>query len=104
MTNNPPKKMHGSPRDRLALAMAWLAGAVEALLLARLVARLLAARTENPSVALLYQITAPLVAPLSGIDTGQPPFGASLERATLALLILIPLGAYLIWAWLKAEG
>lgn len=105
MTNHPPKKMHGSPINRIALAVAWLAGAVEALLIARLVARLLAARPDNPGVALLYQLTAPLVAPLAIIDAGQPPFGASLERATLVLIILIPLGAYLLWAWLrKGDG
>lgn len=103
MTNKTPKKMHGSPRNRLALALAWLAGATEALLLARLLARLLAARPDNPSISLLYDLTAPLVAPLAIIDAAQPPFGASFERATLVLLFLIPLGAYLIWAWLRKD-
>lgn len=104
MTKNTPKKMHGSPRELLALALAWLAGAAEALLLARLLARLLAARPDSPSIALLYQLTAPLVAPLALIDAGQPPFGASFERATLVLLALIPLGAYLLWIRMKDEG
>ena len=63
-------------------------GALDALLLARLVLRLLAARPDNPVIAVLYAITAPR-GPLAALDAGQPRFGATLELSTLALFLLI---------------
>nr|WP_044199987.1 YggT family protein [Oscillochloris trichoides] len=61
-------------------------GAVEALLLARLVARILAARPDSPAFMLLYNLTAPLVAPLAWLDLHQPRFGAVLELSTLVVV------------------
>lgn len=79
------------------LLIPWIAGVIEALLLARLVARLLAGRPDNPSLELLYAVTAPIVAPLQALNYDQPPFGAALDYATLVLAILVPGCAYLAW-------
>ncbi len=68
--------------------LAYALGAVEALLLARLVLRLVAARPDNPVVAALFALTAPPQA-LAALDAGQPRFGATLELATLALILLL---------------
>lgn len=84
-----------------AAILALGAGAVEALLAARLVARLLAARPDNPSFALLLAVTDPLVAPLRALDYDQPPFGAALEFSSLVMAILVPLLAYLVWVLLR---
>ena len=73
-----------------------LLGAAAALLAARLVLRLFAARPDNPAFAALFALTAPLAAPFAALDTGQPHFGATLEFSTVAaLLILIVLIAIL---------
>jgi hypothetical protein len=77
------------------------AGVVEALLLARLVARLLAARPDNPSIQLLYALTGPLAAPLAALNYDQPPYGAALEFGTLVMAIVVPAAAYLAWILLR---
>ncbi|NTV64419.1 MAG: YggT family protein [Oscillochloris sp.] len=77
--------------------LAWVIGALEALLLARLLARLLAARPDNPTFVGLYAVTGPLVAPLAALDLGQPRFGAVLELSTLLTAIAVPLLALLFW-------
>lgn len=100
MTTQTPKKMHLSATSAPQIALAWAAGAAEALLLARLLLRLLAARPDNPAFALLYAITGPLVAPLAPLDRGQPLFGASLEISTLIMAIAVPTVAYVAWIWL----
>ena len=64
-------------------------GALEALLLARLVLRLFAARPENAAFAALYALTAPFRMPLAALDAGQPRFGAVLELSTLAACGLV---------------
>jgi len=92
--------MHRSSHLGGRIWLPWLAGALAGLLLARLVARLLAARPDNPAFALLYALTDPLVAPLAFLDQGQPPFGASLEFSTLIMAMIVPILAYLAWAWL----
>jgi len=74
---------------RLRHIIAYLIGAVEALLLARLLLRLLAARPDNPFVSVFMTVTAPLIAPLAFLDAGQPHFGATLELSTLALFLLL---------------
>lgn len=84
----------------MARVLTWAAGAVEALLLARLLARLLAARPNSPAFAALYALTWPLVAPLSALDMGQPRFGAVLEISTLVAAVLVPVVAALLWIWL----
>ena len=76
--------------------IAWLCGIVWALLLARLVLRLFAARPDNGFVMVLYAVSGPLVAPLAFLDADQPRFGAVLELSTLALVALLPAG-YLAW-------
>jgi YGGT family len=68
---------------------AYLIGGAEALLLARLLLRLLAARPDNPFVGVLLWATTPLSAPLAFLDAGQPRFGAVLEFSTLALFLLL---------------
>lgn len=62
----------------------YLLGAIEALLLVRLLLRLLAARPDNVAVAALFTISAVLIQPFSFLDVGQPHFGAVLEFSTLA--------------------
>lgn len=74
---------------RLILVAITILGAIESLLLSRLVLRLLAARPENPVFAALFLLTAPLRAPLIGLDAGQPRFGAVLELSTLAMCVLV---------------
>jgi hypothetical protein len=68
--------------------VAYALGAVAALLLARLVLKLFAARPDNPVVAALFMITTP-PSLLAALDAGQPRFGAVLEFSTLALIALV---------------
>jgi uncharacterized protein YggT (Ycf19 family) len=81
----------------LARALPVLTGMVVMLLLARLVARLLAARPTNPTISLLYAITEPLRLPLRFLDAQQPRFGATLEFSTLALIGLLLVLGYILW-------
>jgi uncharacterized protein YggT (Ycf19 family) len=67
----------------------WAIGALQGLLLARLVLRLFAARPDNPVIAVLFGLTEPLRAPVAFLDAGQPQFGAVLEFSTLVLLLLL---------------
>jgi uncharacterized protein YggT (Ycf19 family) len=67
----------------------YLAGAIEGLLLARLVLKLFAARPDNPAFGLLFALTAPLVAPFAALDAAQPRFGAVLEYSTLAAIVVL---------------
>jgi hypothetical protein len=64
----------------------WLCGIAAGLLLARLIARLMAARPDNLAFDALFALTAPLVAPFAPLDAAQPRFGAVLELGTLAAL------------------
>ena len=68
--------------------MTYVLGGLTAMLLARLVLRLFAARPDNPIFAALFAITTPLRA-LAALDAGQPRFGAVLEFSTLALIVLL---------------
>lgn len=105
MTKQPPKKIHHSGTNLAAITIVWLAGLVEALLIARLVVRLLAARPSNPAFSLLYGVTDPMVTWLASLDYDQPPYGAALELSTLALACCVPLLAYLAWVLLsRREG
>lgn len=81
-----------------------LAGLAEALLVARLLARLLAARPDNPAIMVLYALTEPLVTPLRALDYDQPPFGAALELSTLLLATCVPVVAYLAWVLLTRRN
>jgi uncharacterized protein YggT (Ycf19 family) len=90
--------------QNLRPVMAWLTGAIEALLLARLLARLLAARPDNAAMQTLYQLTDPLVLPLRLFDRYQPRFGAVLELSTLTMLAVIPLVGYILWRVLPQGG
>ncbi len=91
-------------QSRLALVLVGLAGALEALLLARLIARLLAARPDNPALTMLYTLTWPFVAPFAFLNYDQPPFGAVFERSTLLVVVGLPIIAYLAWAWLRPDA
>jgi hypothetical protein len=68
--------------------LAYALGAATALLLARLVLKLFAARPDNPVVAALFMVTTPPPG-LAALDAGQPRFGAVLEFSTLALIVLV---------------
>jgi len=79
--------------------IAYILGSITALLLARLVLRLVAARPDNPIFAALFAITTPPRA-LAALDAGQPRFGAVLEFSTLALIaILLVAGLLLRRIW-----
>jgi hypothetical protein len=80
--------------------VAYILGAAEALLLARLVLHLVAARPDNPAIAALYAITTP-PAPLARLDAGQPRFGATLELSTLALFLLILIAGSIVGLLLR---
>ncbi len=77
--------------------VAWGSGAITALLLARLLARLMAARPDNPIIQALYTLTDALRVPLAWLDVAQPRFGAVLEISTLMLAIIVPILGYLLW-------
>jgi uncharacterized protein YggT (Ycf19 family) len=100
MTQSRPEKFRKTSLDP-ARVWVWLLGFVEALLLARFVARVLAARPENPAFELLYTLTDPLVAPFAALDYDQPPFGAAVEFSALTLAILVPALGYLVWIVLR---
>lgn len=82
---------------RVLMAATIVLGAVEGALIARFVLRLFAARPDNPAVQALYAVTQPIIAPLHALDAGQPQYGASLEFATLTLLVVLPLIVALMW-------
>jgi hypothetical protein len=82
---------------------AYVLGAVEALLVARLLLRLLAARPDNPVFAILFTITSPPRA-LAALDAAQPRFGATLEFSTLALALALPVVALLLVRVWKARA
>lgn len=73
------------------------AGALEGLLLARLVARALAARPDNPAIMFLYAFTRPFIAPFAWFNSDMQAYGAVIERGTLLAAVLVPLAAYAIW-------
>ncbi|MCS7291227.1 MAG: YggT family protein [Roseiflexus sp.] len=72
-------------------------GGAEGALVARFVLRLFAARPDNPVVQVVYAVTQPIIAPLRALDAGQPQYGATLEFATLVLLLVLPLITALMW-------
>jgi hypothetical protein len=65
---------------------AMLLGTAGALLLARVVLRLFAARPSNPVFGWFFAVTT-LPSWLSTLDAGQPRFGATLEFSTLVLAL-----------------
>jgi hypothetical protein len=67
--------------------IAYVLGGVIAILLARLVLRLVAARPDNPVFAAFFALTPPYA--LAVLDMGQPRFGAVLEFSTLALIVIL---------------
>ena len=79
--------------------VAYILGGLVALLLARLVLKLVAARPDNPIFAAVFSITTPPRA-LAALDAGQPRFGAALEFSTLALIVLLVVAGLLLrWLW-----
>lgn len=92
---------HSRPVSRQMLA--YIVGGAAALLVARLLLRLLAARPDNPVVQALLGLTAPLVAPLAFLDADQPRFGAVLEFSTLACILLLLLLGMAIWMVLSGR-
>ncbi len=65
-----------------------------ALLLSRMLILLFAARPDNPGMALIIQLTTPLVWPLAWIDSMQPQYGARFERGTLLAFVLCWLASW----------
>lgn len=82
---------------RVIRGITILIGVVEGLLIARLMLRLFAARPDNAVIQALYGVTQPLIAPLGALDSAQPRYGASLEFATLTLIVALPLLTMLFW-------
>ena len=78
--------------------LAYALGGIMALLLARVLLKLFAARPDNIIVAALFAITRPLPL-LATLDAGQPRFGAVLEFSTLALIVLLLAAALLLRVW-----
>ncbi len=76
---------------RRYLGVDLIAGIVEGLLLVRLVGLLFAARPDNRALDLLLDLCVPLVWPWMWLDrwAGQPRFGARLELATLAAMLMV---------------
>ena len=74
-------------------------GDIEGVLLVRLVGRLFAARPDNVVFQGVYALTAPLIWPWTWLDrwAAQPRFGATLELATIAAMVMVALVAGL-WA------
>ncbi|HJZ46299.1 MAG TPA: YggT family protein [Roseiflexaceae bacterium] len=90
--------MHQNPLN-LRHIVAYALGGTTALLMARVLLRLFAARPDNPIVAGLFAITAPPPV-LALLDAGQPRFGAVLEFSTLALIgLLLGVGLLLRRVW-----
>ena len=86
----------------MRLSIGNVVGALEGLLLARFVALLFAARPDNPVFEALLVLTTPLVWSWQALDrwAGQPRFGARLELATLAAMIIVAIGATVLsLAW-----
>lgn len=79
----------------------YVAGGLEALLIARLVLKLFAARPDNPVVQALFAVTDRLIWPLAILDAGQPKFGAVLEFSTLVLAVVLPA---LVLSWGRWRG
>ena len=75
--------------------IAYVLGGFTAMLLARLVLRLFAARPDNPIFAALFAITMPPHV-LAALDAGQPRFGAVLEFSTLTLIVLLLVAGLLL--------
>lgn len=87
------------------LVLRYMLGAIEALLLGRLVLKLLAARPDNSAFAALFALTGPLRAPFAALDAGQPRFGSTLELSTLALcMVLAVCISVLSWAAQKPNA
>lgn len=80
----------------VAHIIAGMLGALEALLAARLLLRLLAARPDNPVFAALFWLTAPFAAALAVLDADQPRFGAVLEFSTLVWMLLVLTGVVVL--------
>ena len=79
-------------------------GAIEGLLLVRLMGLLFAARPDNPVFELVYVLSAPLVWPWTWLDrwAEQPSFPAArLELATLAAMVVV---AVLAGLWARYRG
>ena len=88
---------------RRYLGVDLIAGIVEGLLLVRLVGLLFAARPDNRVLNLLLDLCVPLVWPWMWLDqwAGQPRFGARLELATLAAMLMVAM-LYGSWCGFRA--
>jgi uncharacterized protein YggT (Ycf19 family) len=69
----------------------FIAGVVDVLVGLRFVLKLLGASTVSPFVALIYGLTAPLVAPFRGIFPVAGESGFVFEPASLVALVIYPL-------------
>lgn len=80
-----------------------LLGIVEGALLVRLIALLFAVRPDNDPLALMLALTAPLVWPFGMLDrlAQQPEYGARLELATIAAMLVLLLTALAAVLWTR---
>jgi len=83
-----------TPADRAAMVVWLILGIVEALLIIRVILKLLAANPAAGFVQFVYGVTAPLVAPFQGIF----PTPAS-ARSVLELSSLVAIAVYALIAW-----
>lgn len=85
---------------KITLAIYLIFGLIEALLAIRFVLKALGANAEAGFAQLMYGVTAPLVAPFSGLfGTPQAASGAVLEVHTLIALVI-----YALVTWLLVRG
>ncbi len=111
-----PVSWHPNPKSQLPNPFVWWStnwyqmnddmwrwirltlGMIEGLLLARLVGLLFAVRPDNWVFEVVLAITAPIVWPFEWLDrwAAQPRFGARLDLATIATMVLILLVS-IVW-------
>jgi hypothetical protein len=71
-------------------------GVLESLIAIRLVLRLLGANPEAGFTSLIYGVTAPFVAPFTGVFPNPAGFGSVLELSSVLALVVYPLLAWAI--------
>lgn len=74
----------------------FIFGVIEALIIIRVILRLLAANPDAAFTSLIYTLTAPLIAPFEGVFPTPHSNGSVLELSSLLAVIVYALLAYLI--------
>lgn len=84
---------------KLQQAIYLLFGIIEGLIAIRFVLRALGAEPANGFAALVYRVTAPLIAPFVGLFGATPTF----EGSALELHSLVAIVVYALLAWVLAQ-